>query len=75
MTMRNDAINAWYFFTHKNPATGETGVQAIMRRLFAVESHMRNLEDRYADMENRFNEHAQGRKHAPAKREVPPDVE
>lgn len=57
----------------RNPATGEIGLQILLRRIHSVEMHMRNFEDRYADLENRFNEHAQGRKHAPNRKEVPPD--
>ena len=46
-----------------NGATWETGLQRFERRLRAVEEHLCNLEDRYADIENRLNDHAQGTKH------------
>lgn len=74
MSLKDDALML-AALVRRNPATGETGLQILLRRIHSVEQHIRNFEDRYADLENRFNDHAQGRKHAPAKREIPPDTE
>lgn len=54
----------------------ETLADRLLRRLTAVEAHLRNLEDRYAEMENRLNDHAQGTKHRrPAPKLPKPDAE
>lgn len=48
----------------------------VRRRLNAIESHLRNLEDRYADMENRLNGHTQGTRHRRPRNVLPePDKE
>lgn len=56
-----------------NGATWESRDEEKTRRIIALEAHVKNLEERYAEMENRFNEHAQGTRHRTPKPVLPPD--
>lgn len=54
----------------------ETLAERLDRRVHALEAHLRNLEDRYAEMENRLNDHTQGTKHKRPRASLPkPDEE
>lgn len=55
-----------------NGATWEHPRTVTERRIKALEEHIRNLEDRYADLENRLLYHSQGRRHASQKSALPP---
>lgn len=54
-----------------NGAIWEDKQRQLTRRVKALESHIVNLEDRFADIENRLLDHAQGQKHRKSKDKLP----
>jgi len=74
-----ESIVADYARRHRviwNGATWETDLQRAFRRIGALESHIRNLEDRYSYLEDRLNVHSNGVNHKKPKSKLPiPDVE
>lgn len=70
-----DELRALGILVRRNPATGERGFEIILRRIHSIESHLRNLEDRYADLETRLNDHARGTKHRTTRILPTPDQE
>lgn len=51
-----------------NGNTWETELEQLTRYQVAMVHHLNSLEERYADLENRLNMHAQGVTHRPTKR-------
>jgi hypothetical protein len=53
----------------------ESMTKKVLRRLNAIEEHLKSIEERYADLENRLNYHANGVIQHRAPKQKEPEIE